>query len=321
MDSNGDVIHLEVRTAVHKTARAFHLRHMFLPLSAPATGVTEDAWGTQWMAVRASLCIDNLQDFPLMPAPDRFMEATKRPVSTHEAKLWIGYLLGVESVGKAKLTSHSCKCTCLSFLAKRGASIEDRLVLGYHSNKMRMALTYSRDSIARPLALLSHVLTEIRNGVFEPDNSRGGRLQAGAVSLDRVDFFATGLGAQTIPREDSADPEGDAAHSEVGSWNVVRAEPDETNEVGLEGHVTTDSSDSSDEGERLSPVVGHYTVTVPSDKQLWKNHNSKMFHLSRSEYNNVLLCGRRVGQAFKKHEGLIRYDSAKCRSCFRLKDS
>ena len=101
----------------------------------------------------------------------------------------------------------------------------------------------------------------------------------------------------------------------------MQPETVETAEAGLEGHVTTDSSDSSDEGERLSPVVGHYTVTVPVDKQLWQNRNSKMFHLSRVEYNNVLLCGRRVGQTFGKHEGLIRYDSAKCRSCFRLKDS
>ena len=322
LDSNGEVVHLEVKTAVHKTARAFHLRHMFLPLSAPAVGVTNDAWGTQWMEVRKTLCIDNLEKFPLMPAPDRLMEATKRPVSTQEAKLWIGYLLGVESVGKAKLTSHSCKCTCLSFLAKRGASIEDRLVLGYHSNKMRMALTYSRDSIARPLALLSHVLMEIRTGRFEPDNSRSGRLQEGAVSMDKFVFFATGPEPPTVRCDETDNPEGDAVSSDLGSWSLVQpAAKVEPVEAELEGHVTTDSSDSSDEGERLSPVVGHYTVTVPADKQLWQNRNSKMFHLSRMEYNNVLLCGRRVGQNFGKHEGLIRYDSAKCRSCFRLKDS
>ena len=139
---------------------------MFLPLSAPATGVTDDAWGAQWLEVRKILCTENMAHFPLMPAPNFALEATRRPVSTHEAKLWIGHLLCLEDVNKAKLTSHSCKCTCFSFLAKRGASIEDRLVSGYHSNKLRMALTYSRDSMARPLALLSHVLMEIRTGVF-----------------------------------------------------------------------------------------------------------------------------------------------------------
>ena len=62
-------------------------------------------------------------------------------------------------------------------------------------------------------------------------------------------------------------------------------------------------------------------LTVPDDKQLWLNHNSKMFHLSSIEHNKILLCGRRVGQNFHKHGGHVRYDSAKCRQCFRLKDS
>ena len=54
---------------------------------------------------------------------------------------------------------------------------------------MRMALTYSRDSLARPLALLSHVLMEIRTGLFEPDNSRSGRLQEGAVFIGQICFL------------------------------------------------------------------------------------------------------------------------------------
>jgi hypothetical protein len=161
-DDAGQLQYLEVRTAVHKTARAFHLRHMFLPLSAPASGVTEDQWGAQWLQVRRCLQIEDLKKFPLMPAPDLNLAPTKRPISTAETKHWILHLLGTELVGQSKLSSHSCKCTCLSYLAKRGASYEDRLVLGYHSNKTKMALVYSRDSISRPLALLAHVLMEIR---------------------------------------------------------------------------------------------------------------------------------------------------------------
>ena len=87
LNERGEVMHLEVRTAVHKTARAFHLRHMFLPLSAPATGVTSDVWGAQWLEVRKILCIEDMKQFPLMPAPNISLDATRRPVSTHEAKL------------------------------------------------------------------------------------------------------------------------------------------------------------------------------------------------------------------------------------------
>ena len=161
MDNLGEVQSLELRTAVHKTARAFHLRHIFLPILAPAQGVTMDNWAMQWIRVRNMLQISDLNRFPLMPAPGRNLEPTRRPVTTQEAKLWLRHLLGNTVSQEAKLTSHSCKCTCLSYLAKRGASIEDRLTLGYHSNKMRMALVYSRDAVARPLAVLSQVLKEI----------------------------------------------------------------------------------------------------------------------------------------------------------------
>ena len=322
LDRYDELVNLEVSTAVHKTARAYHLRHMFLPLSAPAVGVTHDAWGAQWLDVRRKLCIENLEEFPLMPAPNIALEATRRPVTTHEAKLWIAHLLGQDGVGSSKLTSHSCKCTCLSYLAKRGASIEDRLVLGYHSNKMRMALTYSRDSIARPLALLSHVLMEIRTGVFEPDNSRSGRLNPGAVSLDKTDFFAMESQTQSVNAGVAHVPEGDAECSELGTWEVIQPSDSlESSQQNLDGHITTDSSDSSDEGTQLSPVVGHYTISIPSDKQLWLNQNSKMFHLSHIDYQNVILCGRRIGPNFIKHEGMVRFDSAKCRACFRLKDN
>ena len=55
---------------------------------------------------------------------------------------------------------------------------ENRLKLGYHSNKMRKALTYNKDSAARPIASLSHLLQEMRLQIFEPDNTRSGRLEA-----------------------------------------------------------------------------------------------------------------------------------------------
>ena len=323
-DDAGKLQYLEVRTAVHKTARAFHLRHMFLPLSAPASGVTEDQWAEQWLQVRRCLQIEDLKKFPLMPAPDSSLEPTKRPISTAETKQWILHLLGNELVGMSKLSSHSCKCTCLSYLAKRGASYEDRLVLGYHSNKMKMALVYSRDSISRPLALLAHVLMEIRTGIFEPDNTRSGRLRAEAVALDKAHFFADRAGQQVNQTEPSPElnNDSDVAETELGSWQKNSVDMSSVPEEQIvEDHVTTDSSDSSGPETGWAPVVGHYTIELPSDKKLWLNKNSKMFHLSHLEYSRVLLCGRRVGQSFVQHSGHVRYDSAKCRQCFRLKDS
>ena len=103
-----------------------------------------------------------------------------------------------------------------------------------------------------------------------------------------------------MPQEPSADPEA--------------VEP--------EGHVTTDSSSSSGEEFTNWPkVVGHYKVDIPVDKSMWLNSNTKMFHLSHVEHVKILLCGRRITSSFKSHTEPIRFDAAKCRQCFRLKDS
>ena len=307
-DDQGLLHFLEIKASVHKTARALHLRHMFLPVAAPAVGVTDECWGEQWMHVRRILKIDDLNVYPLMPAPDSNLEATPRPVSTSEAKRWIQYLLGSDLVKAGMtLTSHSCRCTCLSFLAKRGASYEDRLVLGYHANKLRVAMTYSRDSAARPLALLCQVLQEIREGQFEPDCTRSGRLKSGAKPL--TGDFQDSCAGHGIDKPDTVEVVSDGHSSDVEfvgePISAVKKEPSESIEDGqeLSGHATTDSSDSS--GEEISawaPVVGHYIVDIPSDKRLWANKNTKMFHLSHSDHVRVLLCGRRVTASFVRHK-------------------
>ena len=249
---------LEARTAVHKTARAFHVRHQYLPMAAPAFGVTDDNWGFQWTHARRVLKIDDLSRFPLMPAPDSMLEATRRPLTTQEAKLWMHEMLG-EHVGRAsKITSHSCKRTCLSFLAKCGASFEDRLVLGYHANSMKMALVYSRDSAARPLALLSHVLGEIKQGTFDPDCTRSGRLKTNATPLDQVEAFSFKPNVQQFHQTETQEQNVEKLSAGTGQ-KVPATSSTEPGAGELEqGHVTMDSSDSSEgEGQTLSPVVGH----------------------------------------------------------------
>ena len=47
---------------------------------------------------------------------------------------------------------HSCKCTVLSYAAKRGLPHDERLVLGHHAHQGRMADVYARDAEARPLS-------------------------------------------------------------------------------------------------------------------------------------------------------------------------
>ena len=177
-DLSGTLAFLEAHATVHKTCRALRLRHQFLPLVAPAIGVTADLWGEGWLQCRSEMKILDLSSYPLMPAPSQDGMPTVRALTASEAGKWMRLLLGnpqSEDVA-VKLTSHSFKATRLSMLSKRGCSFEDRLALGYHTSGLRIALSYSRDGASRPLAILCAVLREIRHGVYGPDETRSGRL-------------------------------------------------------------------------------------------------------------------------------------------------
>lgn len=272
---------------------------MFLPISAPAEGAVEDGWGTNWLQVRQKLGISDLKQYPLMPAPGTDLCATQRALTTAEAKKWLRMLLGPERISETdRLTSHSCKATCLSFMAKRGVSLEDRLVLGYHSNKLRVGLVYSRGSAARYLALLANVLKEIREGVFEPDNTRSGRLKETALTLDQLNLISSS----------------NLSGVEASQENEPVQNPGETE---ADGHATTETDETDDESCFVSPVVGHYELLIPQDKSILWNKATKMFHLAEKHHTNVLLCGRARSGNMTAHLGPIRFDSAKRKQCFR----
>ena len=137
-DDHGNLMYIECETAVHKTARSLQMKYIFLPLVAPCVGITNRNWGGNWLRM---LLIDGKFD-----------------------------------ISNCKITSHTLKCTFLSYCAKRGISLEDRRILGYHSEGNRVPLRYSRDSASRPLAVLENLIAEIYQDKFRPDCTRSGRL-------------------------------------------------------------------------------------------------------------------------------------------------
>ena len=158
------------------------------------------------------------------------------------------------------------------------------------------------------------MLWEVRHGIFEPNNSRSGRLLSGTPSLEAS--VSTGIDLQK-PLETSAPKHMEAVKKEpkdVASDEhdiLVQSSDDE-------GYITTSSSESSgDERCLVAPVVGHYRMPVPEDFDVWRNKNAKMFHLSFRDHCQSLVCGRKVTSNFERHEGPIRFDSCKCKQCFR----
>jgi hypothetical protein len=147
------VIHyVEVVTSLHKTMRALQHRHQFLPLVAR---VTHQNWGAIWKQVRDELCIDFAQGHALMPAPLEDGTPGRRALDSQEAGKWLRSLLLLDdsNLDGRKVSSHSLISRMLSYLAKRGADMADRLLLGCHTSPFTMGLTYSRDGMARPLQI------------------------------------------------------------------------------------------------------------------------------------------------------------------------
>ena len=69
----------------------------------------------------------------------------------------LGYQETDEDLSSRKVTSHSMKCTMLSYCAKYGVPTLDRLILGYHTGNA---------STAPQMRILDEVLEAIRDGKF-----------------------------------------------------------------------------------------------------------------------------------------------------------
>ena len=177
-DDRGILTFIECSVDVRKTAHARQMKGVLLPVLAPATGVSESNWGTLWRQARQSLGIKDPQDGGvMMPAPDADMGVTTRNLESDEAGAWLRLLLygSISKLDTRRISSHSLKCTCISYATKFGASPDEILLLGYHCGGHQMAITYGRDSASPSVLLLERVLKAIRDGRFCPDETRSGR--------------------------------------------------------------------------------------------------------------------------------------------------
>ena len=291
-DDDGNLMYIECETAVHKTARSLQMKYIFLPLVAPCVGITNRNWGQVWLAVRKQLGIESLSDWPLMPSPDGAGCPTVRPLSTAEAGNWLRMLLidGKFDISNCKISSHTLKCTFLSYCAKRGISLEDRRILGYHSEGNRVPLRYSRDSASRPLAVLENMIAEIYQDKFRPDCTRSGRLveraEKGSLQVKVENDF------QIISDED---------------------------EVVEESDYATTSSDES-ESESLVPVKEPRLFwnkhVAPEGTCLWQHKKLKTLHLANIGYKRVFICNRPINDNYNECSEFHRYDTPKCKCCF-----
>ena len=129
-DDQGTPTFLETRTGRHKTMAAQMHKHQFLPMVAPVRGIHGEDWVTPWIKKRSEKGLDFPPKGLIMPAPDRHGDATERPLESGECGKWLRRLLmpntEKEAATSRRVSSHSLKCTFLSFAAKRGLPVPER---------------------------------------------------------------------------------------------------------------------------------------------------------------------------------------------------
>ena len=188
----------------------------------------------------------------------------------------------------------------LSYLAKYGADLAVREILGGHVSHLQSVIRYSRDALAEPLRVLCRMLLDIRVGTFVPDATRSGYFQ------EVTPEFLAPVAPDTVEISDEE------------AVKVELPEPVISQEQQPELELDTDSS--SDEDGVSSAKCGR-AVTVPKAPpgfKLYQHTKSRMLHLMDQDHNKVFQCGRMAGP---KHEvsqtSRLRWDTPCCGKCWR----
>ena len=294
-DDDGILRYVEVHVGRHKTMHAQQHKHAFLPMVAPSLGIDPKPWADRWVQLREELKIRSPPNHAIMPAPDQWGNVTDRPLETAEAGAWLRKVLfGCKSVlDDRRVSTHSLKATFLSFAAKRGLPVPERLQLGYHTSQFQMALVYSRDGASAVLMTLEKLINEIKTGVFLPDVTRSGRILAQDASA----------GSRLL---------------EVKTEKVHEVIVIQDDEPALSSSDSSSDSSCSSAGEDTTVLTRMFKAPVaPDGYELWQHAKLKTLHLMDRNNSRVFECGRTVG-SFHSKEGLApRYDTPICHRCFK----
>ena len=298
-----DPCFIEFTVKEHKTKRANAWVEGFLPAVAVAHGVTSDNWGRAWLVVRDCTGGEISAGFPVMPAPGGDHQPTKRPITSDEMGKWVRMLLerhGADLTGR-KITSHSCKSTMLSYMAKFGCDITTREILGGHVSHLKSVLTYIRDGLAGPMRELEKVLLSIRQNKFCPDASRSGRFNE-------------------VCKVEDCEVAGQVALDGVVDVGAVADRSKETLAVDSDSSTDGDSDTDSSSDEEASNVGRAARLvrcpTAPAGTTLIQHEKSKMLHLLADGYQKIFMCGRQKGNAHKPPVQ-VRWDSPCCSLCWK----
>ena len=290
--------YMEFATFSHKTAAQVARHGMPLLLVAPIWGLTNPCcWPLEWHKLKKKIggCFDEIFKGPILPAPDKTGSWNKRSVSASEATKWLAELLKQGGFNLEDVTSHSLKCTVLSWLAKAGTEPHHRLVLGHRSTQKGSLETYSRDMLAAPLRALEDVLRRIRMGALHPDMTRSGHIQE-----------------PTKP---------DCAESKQN-----HNDSDSSSSSGNSSSSSSSSGTSSDEETaRHLLAVGGADPDVQHTSSglgiMYQHVLSKIVHLKLKDETKIFVCGVTATKDHNVVESTPFLEYRKCKRCTRVLDA
>lgn len=240
-----------------------------------------------------------------------------------------------------RISTHSCKATCISWCAKHDVSPEHRAILARHSTSAQgPTALYSRDLITAALRSLILVLEAIRALTFFPDRSRSGMITpvpapkapSGSTPMPATPFVMAGTGghAERSPGGASIVPSPESPLPETpNSWQRIEwPEQDDAEQVhedavapDLLGDWNCASSDSSQESSSDSDVEVQWEqvdlnepASQPSAAARVKwyiNGKTLVNHERRNEVS--FKCGRTIGASYFPVHQLT---GLRCNTCF-----
>ena len=292
---------LECSTSVFKTANTTKRRRVPLPVVGLAQGLQQAGWAEYWLEARRRQGLVAGGGNPMMPRPRSTGGWTRCPISNAEANVWLLFVLRNHApAGEALVNvgTHSCKATGLSWAAKAGLPVEDRLKLGSHVSKISgSADIYARDVLASPMRALAVVYRDIQEGRFLPDSDRSGMWKAVVSGSDSLGM---------------SDSESSATEG---------AEDSDENQVA----AITEALVPSVEGlSGPRGVAAGNSLLDFEGMDIFKHEKSHYFHIGREQASGdqsaKMRCGRR-SKYFVQVTANTSILIPKCTGCFGHKDS
>ena len=258
-------------------------------------------WPTKVLAAfeAVGLSFNGYLNQPLFKPIDAQGFLCKRGITSEETNDFIELLFP-----NASLSSHSCKCTCLTWASKYGLSLPDRNILGRHADATRdTSAVYSRDLCAAAALSLQKVIDAIRGGSFNPDDTRKGYFPDPIVVEVDQDITSTDLGMKVehIEVKDDEPELVDLASED----EAPRIEPGEV----LDSESSSSRASSSDcQQPVLQPqpkLVKRRTSIKESFGEAYRHSWSKLVHYAVASpvvpgvCNSVFSCGRKLSQKYE----------------------